>query len=240
MGRRNKKKHGDIVISHDCRLIRENRRYALCISVDVQISPKNPVKIYCGVDPGVRTLLTTFGNDGCTEYNWNKKQLDELDKKIKRLQKEHHRIKKVGSFSVRKRIRCKRRICNVERRKKNLMNEIHWKTINTLLKANDFIFFGDIKSHNIVKGGKNRTLNRDLNNLKFYQFKSKLLYKSLVQGKKVFMVPENHTTKTCSFCGTLNDPAASKVYFCNSCQTHMGRDTNASKNILMKGILSNM
>ena len=31
------------------------------------------------------------------------------------------------------------------------MDELHWKTINRLLKMNDFIFYGDIKSHDVVK-----------------------------------------------------------------------------------------
>jgi hypothetical protein len=57
-----------------------------------------------------------------------------------------------------------------------------------------------------------------------------------VYGKKVIMVPENHTTKTCSCCGKINNNVGSKEIFeCESCKMVTGRDFNASKNIKMKG-----
>ena len=51
----------------------------------------------------------------------------------------------------------------------NLVNEIQWKSINNLLINNDVIFYGDIKSHNIVKHKKYRHINRAFNDLKFYK-----------------------------------------------------------------------
>ena len=118
------------------------------------------------------------------------------------------------------------------------MNELHWKTITHLLKTNDFLFYGDIKSHNIVKNGKNKTLNTNMNNLKFFEFKQRLLFKAIEKGKKVFEIKEPYTTKTCSFCGVLNNPEKSKIYECQSCMRKIGRDVNASKNMLLKGIMT--
>jgi hypothetical protein len=40
------------------------------------------------------------------------------------------------------------------------------KTIHDLIKKNDSIYYGDIKSHGIVKDGENRTLNRNFKNLR--------------------------------------------------------------------------
>ena len=73
-------------------------------------------------------------------------------------------------------------------------------------------------------------------NLKLYKFKQRLLFKAEEKNKKVFEVKEHYTTKTCSFCGSLNNPEKSKIYECKSCNIKIGRDINASKNILMKGI----
>ncbi len=118
---------------------------------------------------------------------------------------------------------------------------MHWSCIKDLLETNDLVFFGDIKSHNIVKNKKNQNvLNRRLNNLKFYLFKQRLLYKSKIYGKQVFFIPEHYTTKMCSFCGKLNDPGRSKIYNCSSCKINVDRDINASKNILIKGILKSL
>jgi putative transposase len=131
----------------------------------------------------------------------------------------------------------KRKLNALEARKRHLVDELHWKTVNHLLTHNDVIFFGDIKSHGIVKGGKNRTLNTALNNLKFFQFKQKLAFKAVEKRKLVYMTKEHFTTKTCSTCGIRNDPGAAKVFYCGVCEKTVGRDVNAAKNILMKGIL---
>ena len=81
-------------------------------------------------------------------------------------------------------------------------------------------------------------MNKNTNNLKFFTFKQRLLFKALERHKKVFEINECYTTKTCSFCGIINEPGISKVYECKSCLKKVGRDINASKNILMKGIIT--
>ena len=133
----------------------------------------------------------------------------------------------------------KKHYSKIEKKKKNLVDKLHWDVINDLLKNNDVVYFGDIKSHDIVKDGKNSKLNTDFNDLKFFQFKQRLLYKAYVYNKKVYFVAEHYTTKTCSCCGTINNNVGSKeVFKCNKCLNVTGRDFNASKNIKMKGLLS--
>ena len=133
----------------------------------------------------------------------------------------------------------KKKILKHEKIKSNLINEIHWKTINYLIKEYDVIFLGDIKSHDITKGGKNKTLNRNMNDLKFYKFKERLVYKCIRNNKKMFLINEAYTTQGCSRCGNLwKDIGNSKIYNCKKCNLNCGRDYNAAKNIYMKGILS--
>ena len=47
-----------------------------------------------------------------------------------------------------------------------------------------------------------------------------------------------HIEVSNSFCGIIYKPGCSKVYECKNCNKCIDRDINASKNILMKGILS--
>ena len=230
MGKNTIKKHKNIEINNDSRICKQHNEYWLIIPVPYKMSPKKKPINYCGVDPGVRTFMTTFGNQGCTEYEHNAYLIDAFDKKIKILKDRRERKTRVT----------KRRILKVERKKSNVINELHWKTINKMLKMNDFIFYGDIKSHGIVKGKENSTLNRNVNNLKFYKFKERLLFKSIERSKKVYLVNEAYTTQTCSFCGNKYNPGCSKVYNCVLCKRSIGRDVNASKNILMKGIIENL
>ena len=78
MGKKTIKKHKNIEIKNDCRIIHERNRYWICIPIPTIIQEHNPTPInYCGIDPGIRTFLTSFGNNGVVEYNY-KKQLCRL------------------------------------------------------------------------------------------------------------------------------------------------------------------
>ena len=223
MGKRNKKKHKNLIIKHDCRITKKKGIYYLFVPVSIETKKynetQNTTSEYCGIDPGIRTFMTTFSNKECVEYTHKQTMINSKNLKIKisstQRQKNKHEI-----------------------RKDNLIDELHWKTIHDVLNRNDIIFYGDIKSHNIVKRNKvNHTLNRNTNELKFYQFKQRLLFKASELEKCVFLVNEAYTTKICSSCGHINDPKMSKTFICQECGLKCGRDVNAPKNILMKGLL---
>ena len=226
LGKKTAKKHRQLVIDHDCRLVQKQGQFWLFVPVTTEAPSTRPTySTYSGVDPGVRTFMTTFGSEGCYEYEETRPgQLEELDRALATLNNR--------SKSLRKRAYMKR-----HQKKEHLVDELHWTTIHALLQRNDVLFYGDIQSHDIVRGKKQRTLNQQINNRKYYQFKQRLMFKAVERGKKVFLVKEHYTTQTCSGCGTLNTPGNSKLYHCHLCQTTVGRDVNASKNILMKGML---
>ena len=224
MGKKTIKKYRDLEIKNDCRLLKQNNQYYLCIPIPMTISEKTKPVSYCGIDPGIRTFMTSFGNNGCYEYNYDMKKIKSVNTKIDTMK------------SVSKRIR-KRAYCKMERNKEYLIDELHWKTITHMINNNDIIFYGDIKSHDIVKRNKNKTNNRDINNLKFFHFKERLRFKTFEKQKLMIEISEAYTSKTCSCCGHLNHPGSSKIYQCLNCNLICGRDINASKNMLMKGII---
>ncbi len=223
-GKRTKKKHRNLVIQHDCRLIKKYNEFWLLVPVDAPCKKKEVFLTYGGVDPGVKTFLTVFENEGCTEYKVDSERITRINKKIDTLK---------GFKRVRK-----KHFLRYEKKKGNLIKEIHWKSIRSMLTNWDVLFFGDIKSHGISSKGNNKKLHRDINDLKFYQFKQRLQHQAMQRGNKVFFVNEAYTSKTCSCCGGMYDVGISRVYECEFCKKKLGRDENASKNILMKGILS--
>lgn len=184
------------------------------------------------VDLGIRTLGTVHINDLSTnetsivEYKHRSDLLKKYNQKIDMLKTRQGRVRK-------------KQFNKLEKKKKDLVDRLHWAFANDLLSRADIIYLGDIKSHDIVTGGKNKTLNRSFNDLKFYQLKSRLMYKAGLIGKLVKLTPEPYTTKTCSRCGAINNHVGSKEIFeCPCCKLVAGRDTNAAKNIKMKGLLS--
>lgn len=229
-GKKKSKQYSNLAINNDCRMLKQNNSYWIIVPLTIDKKPKQQPINYCGVDPGVRTFMTSFGNNGCYEYTHNKVLLEKLNKRIFYLKS----LRKEDCHNKRK------SLVKTERRKTNIINELHWKTINHLLEHNDVILLGDIKSHNIVKRSRNNICNQNFNDLKFYQFKQRIKYKAGCYSKLVIEVNEAYTSQYCSSCGTINNPLASKVYHCTHCNNTYDRDINAAKNILLKGIIMHL
>lgn len=234
---KNSKKYGKIEIKHNCDLILQKGLYYVMVTVPTVFSEKTVESkpTICGGDPGIRTFLTTYNNKGeIFEYKNDRTYMKKLNNKLKFLKSLRTRPRKKEE---RNRYR-KKQLNKIEKKKIDLINNLHWNVINHLVKTNDVIFYGDIKSHNIVKNNKNKTLNRDFNDLKFFIFKNRLLYKATIKGKKVSFINESYTTQYCSDCGYLKKNVRdSEIYNCNKCKKSFGRDENSAKNIMMKGIL---
>jgi IS605 OrfB family transposase len=225
-------------INNETKIKKYGNKYFLLISKEVEVKEKiKPIR-YCGIDPGVRSFMTVFGNEYCYEYKYDKTKINKLNNQIDSIKKEAFSISKKKFKSKRK--RRKKAYNKREKKKGDLIEELHWKVVNDLVKKNDVIFYGDIKSHNISKTSTNKKLNRNFNDLKFYQFKCKLSHKMSIVNKLLYLVHEANTSKTCSFCGTINNPFEEKIYNCSKCNLSVDRDVNAAKNILMKGIMKNL
>ena len=71
----------------------------------------------------------------------------------------------------------------------------------------------------------------------FFEFKDKIGYLCKKYGKRLVMVEEDFTSKTCGACGVLNQGLkGSKVFECPSCGIILDRDENAARNILLKNL----
>ena len=214
-------------INHNVDIVRRYKEYYLHLTIDIK--PKtSELKTIAGVDLGIRTFATVYSFNNETTIIKEYKHRLELLKKLNM---------KLNLLKTLKRKR-KKQLTKIDKKKINIVNKLHWNFINDLVSENDIIYMGDIKSHDIVKDGKSKMLNVAFNDLKFFQLKQRLLYKAYIAGKKVIYVPEHYTTKTCSSCGTINNNVGSKEIFeCDKCKLITGRDMNASKNMIIKGML---
>jgi IS605 OrfB family transposase len=226
IGKRNKKKYQNLSINHNCDLILFRGKYYVYIPVEYAPKKFQGTKC-CGIDPGLRTFCTVYSENEILEYKISNK-IKEIDQKIK---------SKERKKTWKKRLK-KRYLDRLDTLKTNLTDQIHWNFINSILKKFDVVFFGDIKSHNIVKNGPNKTNNTNFMNIKFFQLKQRLVYKAFSLGKRAFLVNEYLTSQCCSDCGQTNSVGSSETYECSECLLKTGRDLNAAKNILLKGIMT--
>jgi putative transposase len=224
------KKIKELIFNKNIDITREKGEYFLHVPLKTKYNETCKKNVVAGIDLGIRTFATVHSNNisdnhtTITEYIHRQDLLKKLNKKL-------------DTLKVKKKIR-KKQYNKIEKRKINLVDKLHWNIINDLLLKNDVLYLGDIKSHDIVKKGKNKTLNRAFNDLKFCKFKQRLFYKASLLSKQVILVKEHYTTKCCSNCGIINNNVGSKeVFECQSCNLTTGRDMNASKNMKMKGLL---
>jgi len=173
------------------------------------------------LDPGIRKFCVGYDPQGnVIEFgNGASKKLIRMVKRIDTLENREERLK---GF----------------RRVKNYVTELHWKVINYLLKHYDVILFPPFETSKMVRGKKlSRETKRLMNIFSFYQFKTKLKYKCLVTGKKIKIVDESWTSKTCTNCLEINDNlGSSETFKCAHCNLTIDRDCNGSRNILIKNL----
>ena len=120
---------------------------------------------------------------------------------------------------------------------KNLVEELHWKTISFLLENYDVIILPDFRVSQMIKKKKlSRMTKRLMCMFSFFSFKEKLKEKSRRYEKKVIIVDESYTSCTCGVCGHINNTKGNEVFKCSSCNLVLDRDVQGSRNIFIKNI----
>ena len=131
---------------------------------------------------------------------------------------------------------CKRQKQN-NLKQRNLIQEMHWKIVNYLVKNYDVILYPDFRIQQMISGRQlSRRTKRFMTSFMFYQFKEKLKYKCKMYNKKLIIVDESYTSKTCTNCGVLNDTKGKEHLSCNSCNLRVDRDIAGARNIYIKNM----
>ena len=123
---------------------------------------------------------------------------------------------------------------------KNMVDDLHWKTINYLTTNYDCVALGDLDIQNVLKSLPEymKTTRRHLLLLKQGLFKERLVEKCAERNVVYKLQNEACTSKTCSNCGWYHHTLGSnKTYTCGRCEMVMDRDINAARNIYMRAWL---
>jgi putative transposase len=126
----------------------------------------------------------------------------------------------------------------IERKIKNRIDDLQWKTIKYLTDNYSNILLGDMSAKSIIKRGKSkifREMKDACERTRFYQFRLRLQNKCEIKQIGFKVINECYTSKTCSKCGNYNDKLkGEKVYKCKKCKNEIDRDVNACRNIYFK------
>lgn len=118
------------------------------------------------------------------------------------------------------------------------INELHWQTASELAKNYEIIILGKINTSQILKSSNlGPKTKRILQSLSHYNFRQKLVYKSLTYDRKIIVADEKYTTKTCPICANYNEYVRDeKTIICKGCKFSYDRDGGASQCIYMSAL----
>lgn len=250
---RNREKSKDEmrVIAHDCKLLYDRLgRFFLAVprhvqacesqaSVNKQIN-KSCKKEWVAGDPGVRAFWTFYSPTDGVAYKIGEKDITRISRLCIHVDK---LISKMANASTKAKQRkhMKKARVRLQNHIRNLVKEVHWKTINFLLNTFDNIIVPPFKTSGMVKWSKKRCINsktaRNMMCWSHYAFRQRLLQKAALVGVNVHVLGEEYTTKTCTNCMFINRKVAGeKVLVCPKCKVKVDRDLSGARNIFLKNI----
>jgi len=228
------------IVYHDFKVIKTtSNKYYFCFSYEPvkQLRNTNSTNV-CSIDPGVRTAFTAWSPQG-TVLQIGKgagERFKILRQAIYELQKKQKVELENKNYTLFHRLR--NRKMKFYDKLKNIVNDLHYKTIKELERF-DTIILPWFHSNSIKK---NKDLPKsvilDMQILSHNKFRNRLINKAIISGQ-ILMIPadEFKTTMTCHRCFSENpNVGANKVFHCNNCKLVAGRDINAALNIFIRQV----
>ena len=223
----------------DCRLVKDYDRWYIVIPMKVNTT-KLPISEnqwdgdVVAVDPGIRSFVTIFSENG--HYGQIGKdsfrKLLNLQVKIDKLIS----VKETTKDKNKKR-QIKRVIGRVRHRISDLVDELHWKVINYLVRNYSVIILPEFNVSDMVKkGGRKirKSVVRSMLSYRFYEFGERLRHKCEEYGVILVRSNEAYTSKTNSFTGEIMK-IGGKEWFIHE-GIKVNRDVNGARNILLRAM----
>lgn len=214
------------------RIVFENDRWFVILPQKRFVKlPDNQRLSQVALDPGVRTFLSFYspevsGKLGEGDFYRIYSLCCAIDGLISKMAKSTSRVK--------------RRFKNARNRLswkiKNLISELHNKVAYFLVTNFETIFIPTFETGQMVSKLRSKTA-RSMLTFAHFRFKSKLKAKAEEYSCKVVDVNEAYTSKTCSYCGTIQNIGGKKQFICQ-CGVSVDRDLNGGRGILLRSLLA--
>ena len=204
-------------------------KYFVVLNVDFEpeLRPNNSRAV--GIDVGIKE----FYSDSNGNVVNNPKYLEKSMSKLIREQRRLSRKQKNSNNRNKQRIR----VAKVHEKAVNQRNDFLQKQSSMLISENQTICIEDLNIKGMLH---NHRLVKAIASVSWGKFFGMLEYKAKWYGNNIIKVPTMYpSSQTCSCCGYKNPLVknlAIRSWECPQCHTKHDRDTNASINILNKGL----
>lgn len=204
-------------------------KYFAVLNIEFEPQPMNNKGGKVGIDVGIKE----FYSDSNGNVVSNPKYLEKSMRKLMREQRKLSRKEKGSKNHNKQRVK----VALVHEKITNQRNDFLQKQSTMLIRENQTICIEDLKVKNMMR---NHKLAQHIGSASWSKFFDMLSYKSIWYGNDIVKVPTMYpSSQTCSCCGFKNPLVknlAIRKWECPECHTKHDRDTNASINILDKGL----
>lgn len=219
----------------DSRLIFENNQFYLSVPYKSKVSLSESQGRCVALDPGIRTFITGFSETETFEIaKGDFTRITRLCTFIDKL------LSKKSKAKAKQRYRLNRALLKLRAKHKALIDELHYKTINFLVKNYDIIILPTFETSSMVSK-KNRKLKsktaRLMMNFSFYKFSQRLESVAKRYNRLVVRCSEAYTSKTASWTGEIVNIGSKKTITSNNIT--VGRDINGARGIFLRALVDN-
>lgn len=204
-------------------------KYFAVLNVEFEPQPRPNKGGRVGIDVGIKE----FYSDSNGNVVSNPKYLEKTMRKLIREQRKLSRKQKNSNNRNKQRVK----VASIHEKIANQRNDFLQKQSTLLIRENQTICIEDLKVKNMIR---NHKLAQHIGSASWSKFFDMLAYKSIWYGNDVVKVPTMYpSSQTCSCCGYKNPLVKNlsiRVWECPDCHAVHNRDTNASINILKKGL----
>ena len=204
-------------------------KYFVALNVDFEPELRPNAGGMIGIDVGIKEFYVD-SNGNVVD---NPKYLEKSMRKLAREQRRLSRKQKGSNNRHKQRIK----VAKVHEKITNQRNDFLQKRSTILISENQTICIEDLNVKGMIH---NHRLAQHISSCSWFKFFSMLKYKATWYGNNIIKVPTMYpSSQTCSCCGYKNPLVKNlsvREWECPNCHTKHNRDTNASINILNKGL----